>query len=60
MQEAVEKVSSFGKATQVRGVGESEAGEKKDVMEQVEEVETVTASATVPKTGKSDEGLEGR
>ncbi len=55
LQEAVEKVSAFGKAKptsqEKRGGG---------AMESKEEAETPTGVSTVPKTGKSEEGMDGQ
>jgi hypothetical protein len=62
LQEAVEKVSLFGKVkgTQITKAEKSHAEGKRDVVEHKEEAEALTAISTVPKIGKSGEGVEGQ
>ncbi len=59
LQEAVEKVSSFGKSKTVeptRAEG-NQAGEM-DMMEGARELEALSPVPTGPKTGKTEEGIE--
>ena len=53
LQEAVEKVSAFGR---VKPTGQK--GGKEEEQESKEEAETLMEVSTVPKTGKSEEGMD--
>ena len=55
LQEAVEKVSGFGKAKLT-----SQKNGKEGETEPKKEAETLTGVSTVPKTGKSGEGMDGQ